>query len=96
MCKRIAESPSLLREVRPVQRLRDPAGIEIFSKYRRSGRGGVGIGRGGDSRLRAPCRVAVPLSGPTRVTGHGRRLTTPVDMQLRGTDATERQARHFG
>lgn len=46
--------------------------------------------------LRAPCRVAVRLSGPTRVTGHGRRLTTPVDVQLRGTDATERQACHFG
>lgn len=52
--------------------------------------------RGCGSLWPRPRRVAVRLSGPTRVAGHGRRLTTPVDVQLRGTDATERQACHFG
>jgi hypothetical protein len=54
----------------------------------------VGRGRSSLSPLCLPgCRT---VERPTRVTGHGRRLTAPVDVQLRGNDATERQARHFG
>ncbi|WP_419992613.1 glycoside hydrolase family 3 N-terminal domain-containing protein [Streptomyces boninensis] len=44
----------------------------------------------GTSSDELPCRVTVRLTGPTRVAGHDRRLTTPVDVQLEETDATER------
>jgi beta-glucosidase-like glycosyl hydrolase len=44
----------------------------------------------GTSSTELPCRAAVRLTGPTRVVGHDRRLTTPVDIRLERTDADER------
>ncbi|WBB61838.1 glycoside hydrolase family 3 C-terminal domain-containing protein [Streptomyces sp. WMMC500] len=41
----------------------------------------------GTSSAALPCRVAVRLTGPTRVVGHDRRLTTPVDIQQGEADA---------
>ncbi|MFF0726006.1 glycoside hydrolase family 3 N-terminal domain-containing protein [Streptomyces sp. NPDC004134] len=44
----------------------------------------------GTSAADLPCRVAVRLTGATRVVGHDRRLTTPVDGQQGGADADGR------
>lgn len=44
----------------------------------------------GASSQELPCRAVVRLSGPTRVVGHDRRLTTPVDVTLEEADATAR------
>ncbi|WP_407562276.1 glycoside hydrolase family 3 N-terminal domain-containing protein [Streptomyces sp. 184] len=44
----------------------------------------------GTSSAELPCRVTVRLTGPTRVVGHDRRLTTPVDRQRGETDADGR------
>lgn len=43
----------------------------------------------GTSSTELPCRVAVRLTGPTRVVGHDRRLTTPVEVRLGEADAGE-------
>ncbi|MGD6749354.1 glycoside hydrolase family 3 N-terminal domain-containing protein [Streptomyces sp. BH105] len=44
----------------------------------------------GASSQELPCRAVVRLTGPTRVIGHDRRLTTPVDVTLEEADATAR------
>ncbi|PGH47275.1 glycoside hydrolase family 3 N-terminal domain-containing protein [Streptomyces sp. Ru87] len=44
----------------------------------------------GTSSAELPCRITVRLTGPTRVVGHGRRLTTPVDVLLGEADADGR------
>ncbi|AKH85726.1 beta-glucosidase [Streptomyces sp. CNQ-509] len=44
----------------------------------------------GTSSADLPCRVTVRLTGPTRVVGHDRRLTTPVDRQQGEADADGR------
>lgn len=43
----------------------------------------------GTSSTELPCRITVRLTGATRVVGHDRRLTTPVDVQLGEPDADE-------
>jgi hypothetical protein len=43
----------------------------------------------GTSSTELPCRVTVRLTGPTRVVGHDRRLTTPVEVRLEEADAGE-------
>ncbi|MFZ3572847.1 glycoside hydrolase family 3 N-terminal domain-containing protein [Streptomyces sp. BH097] len=44
----------------------------------------------GASSQELSCRAVVRLTGPTRVIGHDRRLTTPVDVTLEEADATAR------
>ncbi|MFD7291848.1 glycoside hydrolase family 3 N-terminal domain-containing protein [Streptomyces sp. NPDC059897] len=44
----------------------------------------------GASSQELPCRAVVRLTGPTRMIGHDRRLTTPVDVTLEEADATAR------
>jgi beta-glucosidase-like glycosyl hydrolase len=43
----------------------------------------------GTSSTDLPCRATVRLTGTTRVVGHDRRLTTPVDVRLGEADAGE-------
>jgi hypothetical protein len=43
----------------------------------------------GTSSTELPCRVAIRLTGPTRLVGHDRRLVTPVDVRLEDADAGE-------
>ncbi|HEV7648506.1 MAG TPA: glycoside hydrolase family 3 N-terminal domain-containing protein [Actinophytocola sp.] len=43
----------------------------------------------GTSSTELPCRVAIRLTGPTRLVGHDRRFTTPVDVRLEDADAGE-------
>jgi hypothetical protein len=43
----------------------------------------------GTSSADLPCRITVRLTGATRVVGHDRRLTTPVDLDVGEADADE-------
>jgi hypothetical protein len=43
----------------------------------------------GTSSVDLPCRTTVRLTGATRVVGHDRRLTTPVDILFGEGDAGE-------
>lgn len=51
---------------RDLRRIVEPGEVEVFV---------------GTSSADLPCRVAVRLTGATRVVGHDRRLTTPVERQ---------------
>ncbi|EWM10073.1 glycoside hydrolase family 3 N-terminal domain-containing protein [Kutzneria sp. 744] len=44
----------------------------------------------GTSSTELPCRITVRLTGVTRVVGHDRRLTTPVDVRQDEADAGQR------
>jgi beta-glucosidase-like glycosyl hydrolase len=60
---------------RDLRRIVEPGEIDIFV---------------GTSSADLPCRATVRLTGTTRVVGHDRHLTTPVDVQRGDKDADER------
>lgn len=59
---------------RDLRRIVEPGEIEVFV---------------GTSATELPCRTTVRLTGATRVVGHDRRLTTPVDILSGEADASE-------
>jgi beta-glucosidase-like glycosyl hydrolase len=59
---------------RDLRRIVEPGEIEILV---------------GTSSADLPCQVTLRLTGAGRVVDHQRRLTTPVDVRLEGTDASQ-------
>jgi hypothetical protein len=59
---------------RELRRIVEPGEVEVLA---------------GTSATDLPCRATVRLTGATRVVGHDRQLTTPVDLQAGETDADE-------
>jgi len=59
---------------RDLRRIVEPGDIEVLV---------------GTSSIDLPCRATVRLTGATRVVGHDRRLTTPVDVYTGEADADE-------
>ncbi|MEU6711978.1 glycoside hydrolase family 3 N-terminal domain-containing protein [Nonomuraea sp. NPDC046802] len=57
---------------RDLRRIVEPGAVEVLV---------------GTSATDLPCRGTVSLYGSTRIVGHGRRLSTPVDVRQEGRDA---------